>query len=102
MEQTARQREEKMLRRCVYVACGQAGGDAVDGREANVFRVAAMVLQSSFPVESKRLKEAAERYFSVSPEELTPVVDVVRSGDVISLPRLRDSLSWLLRHRGMH
>lgn len=102
MEQTARHREAKMLRRCAQVACGPSGSDATDGREANVFRVAAMVLQSSFPAESKRLKEAAERYFAHSPEELTRVVDVVRNGDVISLPRLRDSLSWLLRHTGMH
>lgn len=83
-----------MLTRCVVV--GRASKellDAVSGAEANVFRVAAMVIQSRYPVESAALMACANRYFIEHPSEITAVVDVVRKGDVISLPRLRDSLT---------
>jgi hypothetical protein len=89
-----RTREALMLDRCVLAARSvDLPIHAVNGREANVFRVAAMVLQSSFPTESKTLMGCANRYFSAHPNELAPVVNVIHQGDVISLPRLRDSLT---------
>lgn len=93
---TARDREAALFQRCILVARARLD-DATDGREANVFRVAAMVLQSSFPAEALLLKAAADRYFAHRPHELAPVVNVIHNGDVISLPRLRDGLSRLLR-----
>lgn len=89
-----RDREAIMLDRCVLVARSlDVPVHAESGREANIFRVAAMVLQSSFPTESKTLMACADRYFAVHPDELAPVVNVIHQGDVISLPRLRDSLT---------
>lgn len=89
-----RDREAMMLDRCVAIArASEELLDAVSGAEANVFRVAAMVIQSRFPSESKALMTCANRHFTAYPADLTPVVDVVRKGDVISLPRLRDSLT---------
>lgn len=89
-----RDREEEMLARCVAVTReSKELLSALSGAEANVFRVAAMVIQTRFPTESKALMACANRYFTVHPSELTPVVDVVRNGYVISLPRLRDSLT---------
>lgn len=88
-----RLREDVMLKRCVTVARAKgATPDAENGREANLFRVAAMVIQSRFPAESRALMDCATRYYEMHPEDL-PAADVVRIGDVISLPRLRDSLT---------
>jgi len=90
----ARDREAIMLDRCVLVGGSRDGRvHAESGKEANIFRVAAMVIQSSFPVESKALMGCADRYFAAHPNELAPVVNVIHQGDVISLPRLRDSLT---------
>ena len=66
---------------------------AQDQREANVFRLAAMIVRSRFPQESASLMQASERYFALHPEERLPSEDVVRRGWVLSLPRLRDMLS---------
>lgn len=89
-----RDREAVMLDRCVLAARSVVVPiGAENGREANIFRVAAMVMQSSFPTESKNLMACADRYFADHPDELAPVVNVIHQGDVISLPRLRDSLA---------
>ena len=89
-----RAREAAMLDRCVLAARAERGTiTPMDGREANVFRVAAMVIQSRFRNESNNLSDCASRYFAAHPDELAPAADVVRNGDVISLPRLRDSLT---------
>lgn len=94
-----RELEDLMLNRCVEVARSDGSPlDAKGGREANVFRVAAMVIQSRFPIESRVLMNCAIRYFEVHPEDLRPAADVVRNGDVISLPRLRDSLTRKFRY----
>lgn len=87
-----------MLERCVALAYErEALSLPFDDREANVFRVAAMVTRSRFPAESRRLMDAAERYYHQHPSARAPAVDVIRHGDVISLPRLRDMLTRLLR-----
>lgn len=92
---TAREVEDNMLARCTTVA-RDAAAAAHDQREANVFRVAAMVVQSRFPSESARLMQAGEDYFLLHPRDRLPAADVVRNGWVFSLPRLRDMLSLKL------
>lgn len=89
-----RDREEIMLNRCVLAARSVYKSiHAESGREANIFRVAAMVIQSNFPSESKILMGCADRYFAAHPHDLAPVVNVIHQGDVISLPRLRHLLT---------
>lgn len=93
---TARDAESALLARCSVVAREPARA-AQDQREANVFRLAAMVIQSRFPGESARLMQASEQYFTSHPDERLAPVDVVRMGWVLSLPRLRDMLSRRLQ-----
>ncbi len=99
---TVREIESELLTRCVAVArevvspALDSTQDPQNQREANVFRLAAMVVQSHFPRESKSLMQASERYFTKHPDEKLAVVEVVRNGWVLSLPRLRDMLSHRL------
>jgi hypothetical protein len=51
--------------------------------------LAAMVVQSRFPGESKRLMQASEQYLAVHPDERLAPAGVVRNGWVSSLPCLR-------------
>lgn len=92
---TTRDTEAALLARCSAVA-RELGQTARNQREANVFRLAAMVVQSRFPGESKQLMAASDRYFDAHPDERLPPEDVVRKGWVASLPRLRDMLSHRL------
>jgi hypothetical protein len=103
----ARETEAALLARCCAVArqaaeqtAEEVAPSAQDPREANVFRLAAMVLQSRFPGESMHLMQASERYFDSHPNEKLAPADVVRKGWVLSLPRLRDMLSHSLCDRG--
>lgn len=91
----ARDVESALLTRCAAVARDVAQ-PAQDQREANVFRLAAMVVQSRFPRESKSLMRASDQYFAVHPNEKLAPAEVVRNGWVLSLPRLRDMLSHRL------
>lgn len=98
-DMASRDDESNMLTRC-EAASGGAVTTALDQREANVFRLAAMVLQSRFPVESGRLMQASNAYFHTHPSDLVPSGDAVRNGWVAGLPRLRDMLTARLRmHR---
>lgn len=90
-----RDAEAALLTRCAVAAREEALA-AQDQREANVFRLAAMVVQSRFPHESTRLMRASERYFATHPGERLAPGEVVRNGWVFSLPRLRDMLSHQL------
>ncbi len=92
---TARDTESALLARCSFVA-REVEQSAQDQREANVFRLAAMVVRSQFPRESMCLMRASERYFDSHPNERLAPADVVRKGWVLSLPRLRDMLSHQL------
>ncbi len=89
---TARDIEAALLTRCAAVATDTALS-AQDQREANVFKTAAMVVQSQFPGQSRRLMRASEQYFAMYPNEQLASVEVVRHGWVTSLPRLRDMLT---------
>ena len=93
---TAREVESALLARCSAVA-REAAQVAQDQREANVFQLAAMVVRSQFPAESKCLAQASERYFASHPAEQLASAEVVRRGWVMSLPRFRDMLSRQLQ-----
>jgi hypothetical protein len=93
---TARDVESVLLTRCASVA-RETAPTAQDQREANVFRLASMVVQSRFPDESKRLMQASEEYFATHTDERLAAGEVVRNGWVFSLPRLRDMLSRRLQ-----
>jgi len=88
---TARDAESVLLARCAAVAQDRASV-AQDQREANVFRLAGMVIQSRFPEEAWRLMQASERHFAVHPGDRLSPDEVVRRGWVSSMPRLRDML----------
>jgi hypothetical protein len=91
-----------MLARCTAVARGRMA-DVRGPEEANVFRVAAMVVQSRYPNESASLRDASDRYFLRHPGDRVEASEVVRKGWVISLPRLRDMLGvQFTRSRALH
>jgi len=92
----ARELEAQMLTRCVAAARGRTLS-AQSGAEANVLRLAGMVIQSRFPAEAARLGQASQRYFAQHPADLLEPADVLRRGWLVSLPRLRDLLSLQLR-----
>lgn len=91
-----REAEEVMLMSCLEVAQGVREMPC-SAQQANVMRVAAMVIGRSFPVSQKRLSEAAARYFEAHPGDKVESAEVVRLGWVSTLPRLRDRLEHKLR-----
>jgi hypothetical protein len=98
----ARDEENYLLKRCAAVArdlppVSDALPSAHDAREANVFRVASMVVNAHFPVEAARLLNASEHYFAQYPDALLSPVEVVRRSWVLNLPRFHDMLSLALR-----
>ena len=92
---SARDNEESLLKRCVWASRNESA-HAADQREANVFRLAASVLRSQHPCEAQRLSQASERYFADHPDERLASSLVLQNGWIISLPRLRDMLSFKL------
>ena len=95
MTSNARETEAEWLACCTRAAM-QPDAAARSPREANVFRLALMVIRSRFPAEASRLLQASDRFFSQQPDDLLSPADVVRHGWVASLPRLRDALSQRL------
>lgn len=94
---SARDAEERLMVRCIAVV--QAGRDvALNEREANVFRVASMILRSRFPVAAAALKAASDGYFAEHPTDLRHAEEVVREGWITSFPRLRDTLTARLEY----
>lgn len=87
--------EVEMLERTVLATKGET--PANDARDALVFKCAASILRPNFPESAKALDRASKAYFSAHPGEELPVQEVVRRGWLISLPRFRDRLEWLLR-----
>lgn len=96
---TARDDESVLLARCAAIARGEADPLARDQREANVLRLASMVMLASQPQASEKWKQASEAYFARHPSDQLAPADVVRKGWVFSLPRLRDMLRWQLLPR---
>lgn len=96
----AREHEAALWDRCLSAAKDSAEEEAQNLREANVFRLAGMVLRSSFPDEAAGLTLVSRRYFANHPSDLVPLEQVVRNGWVSNLPRLRAALSFLLLSAG--
>lgn len=95
---TARDVENAMLDRCVAVA-RDATLAVQNQHEANVFRLASMVIQTRYETEAINLMRASDLYFASHPDERVEPADVVRNGWIVNLPRLRDRLSRLLGWR---
>ncbi len=96
----ARQVEGAWLRLCVSAARPAVTSQpmiAQDERQANVLRVAGLVVQSRFPQEAKRMLAVGNAYFSAYPQRQLHASEVIRRGWVTNLPRLRDMLSRSLR-----
>ncbi len=94
----ARDAESALLARCVVVA-REAAQSAQDQREANVFRLAGMILSIRYPEAGQRLFAAATTYFAEHPEQQLPSAEIVRRGWIINAPRLRDRLGKLFTNR---
>jgi hypothetical protein len=92
---SARENEERLLDRCL-LASRDDFAHAADQREANVFCLAATVLRSQHPNEAHCLSQAGERYFAEHPQDRLASSLVLQNGWIISLPRLRDMLSFKL------
>lgn len=90
----AREVEAALLSLCVQAARGEIS--AADARQANVFRVAAMLLPERLQAQSRRLSAAAQAFFDRVPGEQLDAGEVVRRGWVASLPRLRQVLVPLI------
>ncbi|MBL8510611.1 MAG: hypothetical protein JNM52_03100 [Betaproteobacteria bacterium] len=95
---TARDIEAALLVRCAATARAVIP-IAEDPREANVFRLAAIVIRTQFPRESECLMRSSELYFAAHPREKLVAAEVVRQGWISSLPRLRHLLSQQLHRR---
>jgi hypothetical protein len=95
---SGREFEDWVLTRCVSVA-RESAPPARDRREANVFRLAGMILQFDYPREAERLMRASEPYFTAHPDERLDAGEIVKRGWIIGLPRLRDSLSRRLESK---
>lgn len=92
----AREREAALLARCTVAALpGQL--PAADAREANVFRVAAILVRTHFPQQANRLRHSSECYFLQHPDARLAAEQVVGQGWVPALPRFRDLLCQSLR-----
>ena len=91
----ARDDEAEVVKRCA-AAARDAAETANDQREANVFRMAAMVVGQRFRQEARRLLHASDDYFAAHPEAKLAPIEVVRRGWVTSLPRLRERLTATL------
>ncbi len=86
-----------MLTRCTQLARG-TDSQASNVIEANVMRVAGLVIKSRFPEESARLLLKSRHFFQQQKGgEPLPVELVLRQGWIVSLPRLRDMLTEQLR-----
>lgn len=92
---TARSEEAAILADCTQAAMGQRV--ALSQKQAHVYRIASMVVQSRYPVEASALMRAGNSYFAKHPEQLLPSSEVLSRGWVSSLPRLRDMLTVQLR-----
>ncbi len=93
---TARDKEAAMLECCVLIATGALDSPRTPA-EANVCRVAGMILGRHLHDARQRLARAADTYFAAYPSELLESAETVRRGWIINLPRLRDRLECRLQ-----
>jgi hypothetical protein len=76
---TARDIEGAMLERCLQIVT-TPGAVPRDQAEANVCRLAGVIVDGRYPVAGKRLSDAAATYFADHPEQQVPAAEVVRRG----------------------
>ena len=95
---TARSEEAELLERCMDAALGKLLF-ACDARDANVFRLASMLLRSGFPDQAAKLMSLSEAYFERCPQERLAAEDVIHKGWLYSLPRTRQMLTTALHGR---
>lgn len=92
----AREREAALVIRCTLIAKGDLA--VLSGSiEANVSKLAGIVLRSTFPSESSRLRAASLAYFAQFPDAELHPQEIVDRAWLTSLPRLRDRLERALR-----
>lgn len=96
---TARDNEASLLECCALIATGALEAPRTPA-EANVCRVAGMILGRHLRGARQRLAQAAAVYFTAHPDELLESAETVRRGWIINLPRLRDRLERRLREAG--
>lgn len=99
MTDNARDKEAAMLECCVQIATATRDAPRTPA-EANVCRVAGMILSHNLPDARRRLDEAATAYFAAHPSELLESGETVRRGWIVNLPRLRDRLERRLLEAG--
>lgn len=87
---TYRDYEEKLIQSCVDAVFSKRA--AANQKEANVFRLASMIIGARFPAESEALLQLSEDYFLLHPQDKVELPDVVTNGWVASLPRLREMI----------
>jgi len=80
-----------MLDRCALVARGDHPA-ALDEREANLLRLASMLVRPRSAEASARLRRAADAFFVNEPAALRDSGEMIRLGWLISLPRFRELL----------
>jgi hypothetical protein len=88
---SARDQEERLLTRCTAIANGK--GRILDQREANVCRIAAMILGRTLERQALNLAQASDDYFRTHPAQQLEPGEVIRRHWIIGLPRLRDRLT---------
>lgn len=96
-DDSVRLREEQLIDRCLAAA----RDDSVDARdecEANVFRLAAMVIEPKFLVDSDRLRAVAARFFASHSIDPVPVSQALEQGWVRDLPWLHDAVVKALKY----
>lgn len=92
----ARSFEDHLLTLCVQISSGCSAVN-LSVEQANVCRVAAMVVDGNFPESAVLLRTAAATYFTDHPEQKFEVSEVIRKGWIFDLPRLRHSLERRLK-----
>ena len=87
----SREREARLLERCVCIAAGKPG-TPLDEREANAVRVAAMLVLPRHPAAAARLRNAADDHFAHHRRGPHRAGELIRRGWLSALPRFRAML----------
>lgn len=98
----SRSEELTLLARCAEVAVAPDASPTADQREANVFRVAGMILKPTHAEAARRLLLSSSRYFELHPDDRLEAAQIVQRGWITSLPRLHDMLAFEIQHRSSH